>query len=91
MDPNPSFIFSSFCCHKICNLSIYHLHIPSCALASYHPLLTTLMIGQRQQDTFKRYDDFIKVQPMVEDLQNLVDKIWWTRPKGPDLSYYRSL
>ena len=23
------------------NLSIYHLVLPSCALASYHPLLTT--------------------------------------------------
>jgi hypothetical protein len=26
---------------QIYNLSIYHLHLPSCALASYHPLLTT--------------------------------------------------
>ncbi len=33
----------------------------------------------------------LKVQPMVDDLQNLVDKIRWTRPKGPDLSYYHSL
>ena len=28
---------------------------------------------------------------MAADLQYLVDKIWWTRPKGPDLSYYRRL
>jgi hypothetical protein len=26
---------------QIYKLSIYHLHLPSCALASYHPLLTT--------------------------------------------------
>ena len=30
------FLFS-----QIYNLSYYHLHLPSCALASYHPLLTT--------------------------------------------------
>jgi hypothetical protein len=29
----------------------------------------------------------LKVRPMATDLQYLVDKIWWTRPMGPDLSY----
>jgi hypothetical protein len=32
-----------------------------------------------------------KVWPIAADLQNLVDKIWWTRPKGPNLNYYRRL
>ncbi len=33
------FLFS-----QICNFSIYHLLLPSCALASYHPLLTLYKI-----------------------------------------------
>jgi hypothetical protein len=41
MDPNPSFIFSSLRSSQFYKLLIYHLHLPSCALASYHPLLTT--------------------------------------------------
>ncbi len=44
-------------------------------------------------DTFKRYDDIIKIMANGSRLaalqyQHLVDKIWWTRPKGPDLNYY---
>ncbi len=43
MDPNPSFIFSFSCSPQFYKSSIYHLYLPSCALASYHPLLTTWM------------------------------------------------
>ncbi len=41
MDPNPSFIFSSSCSPQFYKPSIYNLPIPSCVLASYHPLLKT--------------------------------------------------
>ena len=33
------FLFS-----QIYNLSFYHLHLPSCALANYHPLLTNVLL-----------------------------------------------
>ncbi len=44
MDPNPSSIFHLlfFLFSHSYKPSIYHLCIPYCALASYHPLLTTL-------------------------------------------------
>jgi hypothetical protein len=55
-------------------------------------LLGSIMIGQKQQDTFLQDTmTLLKVQPMIDDLQNLVDKIRWTRPKRPDLSYYPRL
>ena len=48
--------------------------------------MTTLMIGQKQQDTFKRYDDFIKSTANGRQLaescgQDTVDMTQGTRSK----------
>ncbi len=44
MDPIPSFHLLFFLFSQINNHSIYHLNLPSCALANYHPLLTLLSL-----------------------------------------------
>ena len=51
------------------------------------------MIGQKQQDTFKRYDDFIKSiangRRLAESCgQDTVDTTQTPKAKGPDLSVH---